>query len=491
MNTCNKQIKTSRSFLWGAIWLGVLVCFLLSIVGNRSRADQTRLAPEADTYVASGAATQNFGSRTTLWVGHDQAGGYRIERSLLGFASTALPPRGSAITSAKLWLYLGGTTAGDTAMAIQAHRVLADWDQTTTTWQIQPAFDLTPCASTSVPSSTLRWYSWDVKDALQTWSNIRDTSNFSLLLQSDVTSGQHERSFRSEENSAVDYRPYLEVAYDLPTPTPTPTRTATPTPTDTPTPTATPTATRTPTPTATPTGAWAAWREPQKAIFLPPAGTVDVVFDYYNTPSSTDLFATLTGAAVFQNGKSLWTDSVQGSGSYTLTLKAKTGALPGAAFYLSVQISEFTLQPDPRNGFIARATYLPIILSNWSSPTPTPTPTRTDTATMTFTPTATRTRTSTPTSTATVTATPMPTPKCVTVNKTVKPLNSGTVEILTSPQCDSKFYSEVPILVDAKPEGQFDKWMSDDPEGVFANENASSTFFTPGNKDVTITANFR
>ena len=108
---------------------------------------------------------------------------------------------------------------------------------------------------------------------------------------------------------------------DVP-PTPTPTATRTPTPTATRTPTARPqheplrqTATRTPTPTATPTGAWAAWREPNKVILLPPSGTVDVVFDYYEVSPPAVFDATLTGgAAVFQDGKPYWTDSLQGGG---------------------------------------------------------------------------------------------------------------------------------------------------------------------------------
>ena len=107
-----------------------------------------------------------------------------------------------------------------------------------------------------------------------------------------MSSGQRYRGFWSKDSSVVDYRPYLEIVYDPPTPTPTATLS--------PTPTATPTATRTPTPTATPTGAWAAWREPNKVIVLPPAGTVAVVLDYHNAWSSTDLTANLFGAAVFQ-----------------------------------------------------------------------------------------------------------------------------------------------------------------------------------------------
>ena len=77
-------------------------------------------------------------------------------------------------------------------------------------------------------------------------------------------------------------------AYDLPTPTPTARATRH----------ATPTATRTTHRDAD--RRLGGLREPQQVILLPPAGTVDVVFDYHNAPPSTDLSATLTGAAVFQ-----------------------------------------------------------------------------------------------------------------------------------------------------------------------------------------------
>ncbi|PKO20939.1 MAG: hypothetical protein CVU38_17445 [Chloroflexi bacterium HGW-Chloroflexi-1] len=262
---------------------------------------------------------------------------------------------------------------------------------------------------------------------------------------------------------------------------------------------------------------------------MPPAGTVNVVFDYHNAPSSTILTANLTGAAVFQqNGLLQLTDSVQGSDTYTLTLKAKVGATPGAAFYLSVQLGEFTLQPDPRSGLIARMAYLPIILRNWTAPPPTPTPTRTDTPTMTSTPTATRTRTPTPTPTATATSTPtvthtptatptatatststptatrtqtpMPTstasntPNCVAVNTAVAPPGAGTASLVNPalPNCGSKYVSGTPLAISAAAGAghTFKEWTKDTTDGDFKDATASETDFTPGNSDVTITANF-
>ena len=318
------RTKASLSFRSGAIWLGVLVSLLLGVTVRQARADQISLTPVADTFVASGRPSQSFGLDSGLWVGYGRPGGNLSERSLLGFSPTL--PAGSKITSAQLRLYLAGVATGDAPLTIQAYRVRSDWAETIT-WQehLGLTVDSAPAASVSVPV-TLGWYAWDVTGALQAWSDQRDTNNFSVILRSDVSSGQRYRGFWSKDSSVVDYRPYLEIVYDLP-PTVTPTATLSPTPT------ATPTATRTPTPTATPTGAWAAWREPNKAILLPPSGTVDVILDYYNAPPSTTLSAGVVGAAVFQQtGGPQFTATVQGSGRYVLTLKAKTGALPGTAF---------------------------------------------------------------------------------------------------------------------------------------------------------------
>ena len=404
MFTCYKRIKTLRSFFRGAIWLGVLVSLLLGVTVRQARADQVSLTPVADTFVASGRPSQSFGLDSGLWVGHGRPGGDLSERSLLGFSPTL--PAGSRITSAQLQLYLAGVATGDTPLTVRAYRVRSNWTETIT-WQehLGLTVDSTPAASASVPA-TLGWYAWDVTGALQAWSDQRDTSNFSVILQSDVSSGQHYRGFWSKDSSVVDLRPYLEISYDPPTATPTPT--------------VTPTATRTPTPIATPTGAWAAWREPYKVILLPSGGSADVLLDYYNAPSSTQLTASVTGAAVFQrNDQPYLTDAMEGSGTYVLTLKAKAGALPGAAFNLSVQIGEFTLWPDPRSGRIARASYLPIIVRNWTPPT-------VRTPTWTNTPTRTRTLTSTPTRTPTYTATATNTTPTWTDTPTVTPTPTAT-----------------------------------------------------------------
>ncbi len=233
METESKQTGSFRSFLRGSAGLSVVALMLFGLTVQLIRAVEIKPTPQADTYIASGRAAQNFGTRTTLWVGYDQTGGFLTQQALLSFAPDALPPRGSKITSAKLWLYVGGTTAGDAPMTVHAHRVRDTWDENSVTWQNRPQFDQEPFSSTVIPAQ-LGWYSWDVKNELQAWSDARDTDHFSVLLRSDATSGQHERSFRSRQHSEVNYHPYLEVVFEMATSTPTATPTHTPTPTPTP-----------------------------------------------------------------------------------------------------------------------------------------------------------------------------------------------------------------------------------------------------------------
>lgn len=390
------------------------ICFVTLVVGSLifsfasasvsgGIADESLTLPSvADTFVESGHPSEDWGTYKTIWIGYDQAGGYRVERSLLSFDASSIPV-GSKIEAATLRLYLAATTPNNPPMAIGAYRVVGSWPENIT-WSQQVSLPVedTPVKTISVGTG-FTWYEWDVLSALQAWVNTRDTTSFGLMLKGDENIGQHERAFWSKDCSDSDcgsqpgQRPKLEVRYSLSTPT------LTSTPTVTATPSATPTRTPTRTPTATPKGLWAAWREPGRVILLPISRTVDVVFDYYNGPG-VDVSAVVAGNAVFEDGTSIKTiDLNKASGTVTLTLKAVAGASPGAIFILSARDLPGL---SSRDGRIATLTFLPVILRNWAPP-PTPTPTCSNTPTAT--PTLTATQTGTPTPTASVTLTPTPT----------------------------------------------------------------------------------
>ena len=146
------RTKAFLSFLSGAIGLGILVSVLLGLAVQQARADQARLTPVADTFVASGRPSQSFGLDSGLWVGYGRPGGDLSERSLLGFSPTL--PAGSKITSAQLRLYLAGVATGDAPLMVQAYRVRSDWAETIT-WQehLGLTVDSAPAASASVPAN--------------------------------------------------------------------------------------------------------------------------------------------------------------------------------------------------------------------------------------------------------------------------------------------------------------------------------------------------
>jgi hypothetical protein len=217
----------------------------MSNVGQATSAyvvPHTNFAATADAYIASGRPSQSFGSDPTLWVGNNPAEGYRTEESLIKFDLTGIPS-GSAITDARLSLYLAARTPNDLPMTISAYRINSDWSENVS-WISRPTqVDVLPFTSTEVVVQ-LGWYQWNLTAALQAWvSGPRDIP-FSFVLRSDKTDGQHERAFWSRDCSDAECggnRPRLEIQWDPPTPTPTPTSTHTPTATHTPTPTATPT----------------------------------------------------------------------------------------------------------------------------------------------------------------------------------------------------------------------------------------------------------
>jgi|GEM_PF-1049933 photosystem II stability/assembly factor-like uncharacterized protein len=134
--------------------------------------------------------------------------------------------------------------------------------------------------------------------------------------------------------------------------------------TPTPTPTNTPTATSTPTPapTATPTGPWVDIGDPAQPILVPSAGEARVVAVFGNMPSTILITGTVTGAAIFDNGEKLFTDTLlrlSGAGEYPFVLQPAPDAAPGALFDLDLQVERARAS---RHGAVAWSALLPLAL---------------------------------------------------------------------------------------------------------------------------------
>jgi hypothetical protein len=103
----------------------------------------TTLTPTADTYVYQGAASTSYGSTNPLLA---SAGSYR---SLLRFPTSGIDPS-ATVTGVTLRVY---STVALTSGGVQAHPANDAWDEATTTWSNQPAWNSTVLATSGTPAS--------------------------------------------------------------------------------------------------------------------------------------------------------------------------------------------------------------------------------------------------------------------------------------------------------------------------------------------------
>jgi len=199
--------------------------------------------PNLDTYIASGnKAEGNNGHKEWFFVGHDQASRNGLQHSLLQFDLSDINSEES-INSAMLSLKLELITPNDVPLTVNMYRVIGDWNNENISWQeFEANYQVDRSISaTQIVGTEFVWYHWNVKPLLEAWLNdASHTSKFNVILESNQSSGQHQRGFWSKDCSdSRCERPKLEIQFATPTATPTPTNipTATHTPTATPTPT--------------------------------------------------------------------------------------------------------------------------------------------------------------------------------------------------------------------------------------------------------------
>jgi len=229
-----------------------------------------------------------------------------LQSTLVRFDLSPLPP-GADVVAATLSLR-SYEARYSSPLPVQVYRVLRPWVDIEATWNHRVAgerWTVPGCmgagsdlAETPLDAQTLtlavRWYDWDVTDAVRQWASGAADNHGLVLLASASASYHILRS--SNWWQAPSERPKLTVVVRLPTPTPTATHTTTPT--HTPTPTVTPTATETPLPSATPTGTLIPTSTCTPTETLTPTPT--------DTPTATPTFTPIPpGATVifdFQNG---------------------------------------------------------------------------------------------------------------------------------------------------------------------------------------------
>ncbi|MBC7235367.1 MAG: DNRLRE domain-containing protein [Chloroflexi bacterium] len=217
-----------------------------------------------DTFITQVEPDRNFGNEGYLHMGLYASG--PAKNTLLKFDLSAVPP-GAILAEAELYLF-GPAHTVDGTVPLCIYRLNKDWTEMQATWRQAKEKDLWARAGAlaepddhdplCVPgtfgqSGDVCFYSWDILPIAQDWIN-GSAENYGLIgIVAPGSKAVDRQGFYSSEFSLPALRPWLSLAYILPTPTPTPTNTSTPTvtPTSTPTNTVTPTPTHTVTPTAT------------------------------------------------------------------------------------------------------------------------------------------------------------------------------------------------------------------------------------------------
>lgn len=171
------------------------------------------LPPVADTYVASGRPSQNFGA-DSLFLGYNNVGDrFEIERVLVRFdIANNLPPN-ATINSAKLRLHTSlANPSDDPAMSTQVGRATQAWDEAAVTWSNQPG--ITDQRVGTAVGNSQDWVEWDVTDFVRGWvaSNF---SNTGLWVLGDERVQERERVFYARETN-TNFFPRLVIDYTTP-----------------------------------------------------------------------------------------------------------------------------------------------------------------------------------------------------------------------------------------------------------------------------------
>lgn len=166
-----------------------------------------------DAYVDSGSPTSTFGANTLL----SASSGTSVKRMFVDFIERGYIPKGSTIITAALVLKGNAATPHNQTSgsnACYARRITAAWDESTVTWNNQPA--ATSAFQVSVPAVLGTGYtSIDITGLMQLMVNDPDNSHgIELLLQTE--SGTRAMNFFSSEAANAADRPRMYVYYREP-----------------------------------------------------------------------------------------------------------------------------------------------------------------------------------------------------------------------------------------------------------------------------------
>jgi len=156
---------------------------------------------------------QNWGTDIRLAAGHGTAD---TCRAYLQFSLDSLPDD-AVIVSAQLALWYFQTT-GSGAAPIGAYLVLGAWNESTITWNNQPAFATTPEYIVNVPAAVSNnWVYWIITNMVKAWWDGSITNNGLVLKDTNESTIESWKAFFSSDRDIAESHPALIITYYDPT----------------------------------------------------------------------------------------------------------------------------------------------------------------------------------------------------------------------------------------------------------------------------------
>ncbi|MBD3317385.1 MAG: DNRLRE domain-containing protein, partial [Chitinivibrionales bacterium] len=122
----------------------------------------TDIGPSDDAQIVQGYPSSNYGTRDSMYIASQAGGSYQNERALLKFDLEGHIPPGATITNAKLRMFCTRSDF-DADMPTSAHGATDSWDETSVTWNTQPAYNTTAEDEIVLASDEEDlWLEWDV-----------------------------------------------------------------------------------------------------------------------------------------------------------------------------------------------------------------------------------------------------------------------------------------------------------------------------------------
>jgi len=171
---------------------------------------QPDAAAGKDAFVDEFAPDTNYGTEPALFVAGD--GGYST-RAYIQFTLSSVPAT-AVILSADLELFYYTESTFSVDGPVGVYRVTGNWVESTVTWNASPAATNTSIDTITVPGAhTNTFLPWDVSSLVQGWVDGSIANRGVILRDTDESSSDGVKYFRSSDWSTADQRPKLVISY--------------------------------------------------------------------------------------------------------------------------------------------------------------------------------------------------------------------------------------------------------------------------------------